>query len=108
MNEAPIKGGRQETILRMALWHATEHDYRGPGQNWYHLPTPKLTEIIDRGEHVPVLRSPEFARSFWHPQFTAYTFAGSSPPADLPYQKLSDAGLDRWKEHHAAIQSVEP
>jgi len=95
---------RDVTVLRMAIFEAERCDYDGPGKNWHCWPDENLAEVIARGEHLPVLRSPEFARKFWHLKLTGGTM---TQPRDLITNRIT-ADLDRWKEHHTAIQNVDP
>ena len=112
--EATLVEPREVTVLRMALWHATNNGYDGPGKDWHWRSKEVLADRIARGDHLPLLRSIEFARKFrpWGLRVVGYTLASTTTLSDalaslVPTQITAEA-LTRWKEHHAAIQNADP
>jgi len=54
-------------ILRDVIYLAHEGGYDGPGADWDSAPASELDKLIEKGGHVPVLKSPAFSRPFfWH------------------------------------------
>jgi hypothetical protein len=57
----------QRRVLREVMYLAHEGGYDGPGSDWDSAPAQELDQVLESGAHVPVLRSPKFARPFfWH------------------------------------------
>lgn len=112
--EAALVEPREVTVLRMALWHATNGGYDGPGKDWHRRSKEVLTDRIARGDHIPLLRSLEFAQKFrpWGLCVVGYTLAQTATLDDalefLVPTRITPQGLNRWKEHHAAIQGTDP
>ena len=60
----------ERRILREVIYLAHEGGYQGPGENWDSASGPELDQVLERGEHVPVLKAEHFARPFfWHIRF---------------------------------------
>jgi hypothetical protein len=57
-------------------------------------------KVIARGEHLEVLRSPEFARKIWR----MFDFR----PGGATEIHVTAERRDRWKRHWVHIQGVDP
>jgi hypothetical protein len=93
-----------ENVLRIATWQAAARGYHGPGDDWGRAAEEHLTGVIERGEHLPVLRSADFAHCLFAPRLVAQVYTGEP----LHYQNWEDVKRHAEELQHQLIAADDP
>jgi hypothetical protein len=84
--------GEKRRVLRAVIYLAHEGGYDGPGADWDSASSKELDQVLESGAHVPVLRSANFARSFfWHVLFPdAVTVSPGAAVDEVPADETEE------------------
>ncbi len=96
---------RLRSVMRYA--YGRGYHYAGSGWRWGWASDQKLEQAIEAGDHLEVIRSPEFCRHYFTPRVAVHKLPTGNPGIDLIYQRIPDDFGTQWERHYQAIQKVE-
>jgi hypothetical protein len=92
--------------LSSIMQRACDRLYRGNGHELAVESRERIAQYLEEDPRLAVLRSENFARHFWGIKLIAFSHTGATPPSSLLYQEITEAMLDAWKPHYAALQAT--
>lgn len=93
-------------VLRLALMQAAERGYQGRGCDLWRSSSDDLARTIQFGDHLPALRSAEFARCLFQPRLHAQVCAGG-PLVVQNWEELERQAMSRQEALKAAADPLE-
>lgn len=98
------RGLAAATWLRIVMRRATQFHYNGRGHGWADTSLDYLLDVVASGDHQRVLKSPEFALSFWlYDDVDDHEWAVPIG-VEIECLSVSDRSIERWLRHDEACR----